>query len=211
MFDADSQVRFNKSCAEAVVNYLNASGAAYQAMAQQMLNMWGQSVDTLLETAQPQNGSRFPQPYRAERANPIGAAASMMPWAAIPNSMMNANPMASFNALGTPYGMFSPFAPWLEMMKPSHYNAWPMAFGMISVGVPEQVAWPTARANLAAIDAFNVAANSVEKALADYQPDTKPVPVTSVESMPNPLTLAFAVTPFNPNLLMQFFQPFRSR
>ena len=86
-----------------------------------------------------------------------------------------------------------------------------MAFGMISVGVPEQVAWPTARANLAAIDAFNVAANSVERALADYQTDTKLAPVTKTESVPNPLTLAFAITPFNPNLLMQFFQPFRTR
>ncbi len=211
MFDTDSQVRFNKSCAEAVVNYLNASGAAYQALAQQMLNMWGQSLDAFLETAQASNGSPVRQPYRAERPNPMGAAASMMPWAAVPNSMMQVDPMATFKALGMPYGVFSPFAPWLEMMKPSHYNAWPMAYGMISVGVPEQVAWPTARANLAAIDAFNVAANSVQSALADYQTDAKPAPVIKTESVPNPLTLAFAITPFNPNLLMQFFQPFRTR
>ena len=211
MFDTDSQVRFNKSCAEAVVNYLNASGHAYQAMTQQMLNMWGQSVDAFLDTAQAANGSPAPQRYNAERANPMGAAACMMPWAAVPNNMMNVDPMATFKALGMPYGMFSPFAPWLEMMKPAQYNAWPMAFGMISVGVPEQVAWPTARANLAAIDAFNVAAHSVEKALADYRPDAKPAPVTRVNEIPNPLALAFAVTPFNPNLLMQFFQPFRSR
>jgi len=212
MLDADSQVRFNKSCTEAVVNYMNASGAAYQAMAQQMLQMWGQSVDNLLETAQQQTNSRSlaPQSYSAERRNPMGAAACMMPWAAIPNGMMNANPMATLNPFGMPYGVFTPFAPWLEMMKPSQFNAWPMAFGMISVGVPEQVAWPTARANVAALDAFNVAANSVEKALADYRTEANPSPIRTTSAASNPFSVAFSITPFNPNLLMQFFSPFRS-
>lgn len=226
MFDSQTQARINQSCTEAFVNYLNASGAAYQAMAHQMLRAWGQSVDAFVESAQsgasPSN--RAVQRYGDPRTSPgLGGAACMMPWAAVPNAMMQANPMAAFNPFGVPYGMFSPFAPWFDMLKPMQSQAWPMAVGMISVGVPEQIAWPTARGNAAAMDAFNVAASSLEKAFAEYQKTgaardmttRAPPPAARVERMDgpaaNPFTLAFAITPFNPGFLIDFFAPFSKR
>ncbi len=232
MFDANSQARFNKSCTDAFVNYLHASSAAYQAMADNMLKMWGQSVDAMVEGAQNAGASASRSRDVGFRGNVStgagrGAAACMMPWAAVPGAMMQSNPLASFNAFNMPYGMFSPFAPWLEMMKPFQSPAWPMAVGMISVGVPEQVAWPTARGNMAAMNAFNLAADSLEKAFKSYQegqggPATARATsgesarngyVTRMESRDtaNPFTVAFAISPFNPGLLMEFFAPYRPR
>lgn len=213
MFDSSAQDRFNKSCTDAVVNYLNASGAAYQAVAGQMLRVWGQSVDAFIEQSQQTHGrstSRTTNPYNLPTA-PRGSASCMMPWAALPSAMTPSNPFASFTPFGVPYGMFTPMAPWMEMMKPFQSTAFPMAVGMISFGVPEQVAWPAARGNAAALDAYNIAANSMEKALSDYRREQErtPTKVQRIEhtEVPNPFTLAFAIMPFNPDMLMKFFAP----
>ncbi|MCH9806315.1 MAG: hypothetical protein K0U74_01155 [Alphaproteobacteria bacterium] len=207
MFDVNSQARFNKNCADAMVNYMQASGAAYQAMADQMLQMWGQSVDAMVQSGQQsprltQSPNFFQPPSR-----PTSAASCMMPWAAVPNAAMNANPMASFNPFGQSYGMFSPMNNWMEAMMPAHAKSWPMAFGMISFGVPEQVAWPTARANAAAMDAFSMAADTVEKAMNDYRPEApRRDRVERVETGgSNPFALAFSVMPYNQDALMRMF------
>jgi len=47
--------------------------------------------------------------------------------------------------------------------------AWPMAFMMISQGVPHAVAWPTAEANAAVMDAAETARRSIKQAFASYQ------------------------------------------
>lgn len=212
MFDAETQSRFNKSCTEAMVNYLSASGAVYQSMADQMLRMWSQSVDAVLDSSRKAGFSSRDESY-PRRERPPSSANFMMPWAAVPQPTVNANPLASFSPFGKPYGFFSPFAPWLEMMSPLQMNAWPMAVGMISVGVPEQIAWPTARGNVAAMDAFSVAAKSVQRALEEYKAEPQRVrPATIVEETgANPFTVMFAIAPLNPALLMQFFAPFRPK
>lgn len=209
MFDVRTQERFNKSCTEAVVNYLNASGAAYQAVAGQMLRMWGQSVDNLIEQTQQASGTALTSTRSSSPSlNGNGAASCVMPWAALPSSMFPGNQLATLNPFGVPYGMFAPMTPFLDMMKPFQATAWPMAVGMISFGVPEQVAWPTARGHAAAMDAYNVAANSVEKAFSDYRRDQRaPSRVERFEQdAPTPFTLAFAIMPFDPDMLMRFFK-----
>lgn len=218
MFDVDTQVRFNKSCTEAMVNYFNASGAAYQSIAHQMLRMWGQSVDAMVEGAQQTPPANPMQMFQQASASRSGGFDCMMPWAAIPNAMMvGSNPMASFMPFGSTaaYGMYSPFAQWMEMMQPKNSTAWPMAVGMISFGVPEQVAWPTARGNAAALDAFGVASKSVEKALsaslANSTSKVEPTFSRIEESRQNPFSVAFAVMPFDPAALMQFFIQNRPR
>lgn len=220
MYDADTQARFNKSCTEAVVNYLNASGAAYQAVADNMLMMWGQSVDAFVEGVQNSRRGQEVLFFQPARPSQSGVFDCMMPWAAVPKAMMeNVNPLAAFSPFGSMpdarYGVFSLFAPWMEMMMPKNATAWPMAVGMISVGVPENVAWPTARGNAAAMDAFGLAAKSVEKAFQAYgaKPAANKEPDYSriEETPPHPLTVMFAVMPLNPAQLMQFFMPFRPR
>ncbi|KUO65211.1 MAG: hypothetical protein APF80_04495 [Alphaproteobacteria bacterium BRH_c36] len=217
MLDFDTQARFNQSCTKAVVNYLNASGAAYQAMADQMLRVWGQSIDAFVENAKPPRSSSPMQIFQPGHTGQSGGLDCMMPWAAVPNAIMRANPLASLTPFGTGsgYGIFSPMAPWMEMMMPRNATAWPMAVGMISFGVPEQVAWPTARGNAAAMDAYSVAAKSVEKALTAFgaaaKADRAPA-VSRIEAQaPDPFSVTFAIMPFQPAMLMEFFKPFRPR
>jgi hypothetical protein len=47
--------------------------------------------------------------------------------------------------------------------------AWPMAYSMMAVGVPRSVAWPTAEANAAALDAAETATRSINNAFSSYR------------------------------------------
>ncbi len=65
------------------------------------------------------------------------------------------------------------FSAWLGMFPcyAAPPAAWPMAFMMMASGVPRSVAWPTAEANIAVMEAADVAAVSVQKVLASYRSD----------------------------------------
>jgi hypothetical protein len=71
------------------------------------------------------------------------------------------NPMTAWLAM---FPFAAPFAP------PT--AAWPMAMVMMSSGVPHAVAWPTAEANAAVIDAAEVARRSMKAAFASYQSES---------------------------------------
>ena len=89
----------------------------------------------------------------------------MMPWMA---------PGSSNGAAGTfagSAGTWDLLDTWAEFMNPKNAMAWPMACGMMAVGIPQSVAWPTARANAATMDAFNIAAQSLEEAVVSYRSD----------------------------------------
>ena len=46
--------------------------------------------------------------------------------------------------------------------------AWPMAFMMMASGVPHSVAWPTAEANAAVLDAADAATQLDQEGFASY-------------------------------------------
>ena len=63
-------------------------------------------------------------------------------------------------------------APWWQMASSQRaMAAWPMAFFMISIGIPEAVARPAAEANAAVLDASQVARGAVDRAFAAYRSD----------------------------------------
>ena len=63
----------------------------------------------------------------------------------------------------------NPMAAWLTTLPfASAPASWPMAFMMMSSGVPHTVAWPTAEANAAVLDAADAATQSIKKAFASY-------------------------------------------
>lgn len=73
-----------------------------------------------------------------------------------------ANPMTAWLTMfpfAAPFG--APFA--------APAAAWPMAMVMMSSGVPHAIAWPTAEANVAVLDAAEVARRSMKAAFASYQ------------------------------------------
>jgi len=64
----------------------------------------------------------------------------------------------------------NPMTAWLSMFPFAKQSAaWPMAIVMMSSGVPHAVAWPTAEANIAALDAAEAARQSFKQAFASHQ------------------------------------------
>ena len=118
----------------------------------------------------------------ASRANPWERAPT--PW----ERTMSMFPMAAFAVPGFPFAAaapapaaprptyWNPFEAWLALFPmPATFSTpaaapmvWPMAFMLIASGVPRQVAWPTAEANAAAMEAADAAAVSVRQAFSSY-------------------------------------------
>lgn len=164
MLDTHLQDRFTRRCTDAAFGYTAATTAAYAALTEQVFDFWAK-VSTPAEPApraavQPVWG--WPVPAKREPApTPLWPFAWMLP-------QTPPAPQSYF----APGGVSSPFDAWFAMFPfaaPS--PAWPMAFMMIASGVPRDVAWPTAEANMAAMEAADVAAASVQKVFSGYRTD----------------------------------------
>jgi len=92
----------------------------------------------------------------------------------------------------------NPMAAWLAMFPfSSPPSAWPMAFMLMSSGVPHSVAWPTAEANAAVMDAADAATQSIKQVMASYRTDSgHGTASSSAWPHENMLTLA-ALVPLN--------------
>lgn len=94
-------------------------------------------------------------------------------------------------------GPANPMAAWLTMFPfAAPTAAWPMAVVMMSSGVPHAVAWPTAEANAAVLDAAEVARRSMKNAFASYQSESGHAAGGGVWPPVEMLTL-MAVVPLN--------------
>ena len=99
-------------------------------------------------------------PWMTGYAAPSAAA---WPFGAMPT---NASP---FNAMMA----VSPFEAWMNMFPlRGGPIAWPMAFWMLSAGVPKSVAWPAAEANAAMMEAAEVASEQFNTVFANYRTDS---------------------------------------
>lgn len=105
-------------------------------------------------------------------------------------------------------GANAAFAAWFNMFPYAAPSAaWPMAFMMMASGVPRSVAWPTAEANVAAMDAADAAAVSVREAFASYRSDSG-YAVAQQSSWPpvQMMMLAAALIPLNINAMLTAFR-----
>jgi hypothetical protein len=197
MLDPELQQRFARRCADAAFGYQAASTAAYAAFADQVLNFWSGVLQPTAPKLEP-DAWRWPVPAPSKPAATPRAPASLFfnpfAWAVpeppapapAPRPSMVGNPweaMAQFaeamsHALSamsqmpvrSVAGAGNPMAAWLTTLPfGSAPAAWPMAFMMMSSGVPHAIAWPTAEANAAVLDAADVARQSMQKVLASYQ------------------------------------------
>ena len=164
MVDQHLQERFTRHCTDAAFGYATAATAAYAAFADQVLSFWANAL-------QPSN-RREPQQPAFPWIWPVPAAPSAPPaW----NPFAWAIPQ-SFAPSPYPFGGASaaanPFAAWLGMFPfAATPAAWPMACMFMASGVPRSVAWPAAEANVAAMEAADVAAVSVRQAFSSYRTD----------------------------------------
>jgi len=193
MLDPELQQRFMRSCAEAAFGYSAASTATCAAFADQVLNFWTSVLQPTPPKREPELW-RWPSPVAAPTPAQLNPFFWALPQAAPPPKRPPAtglptNPweaMAQFadavsSALSTVdtvpvkpvAGPGNPMAAWLSAFPFSPPSpAWPMAFMMMSQGVPHAVAWPTAEANVAVLDAADTARRSIKKAFASYQTET---------------------------------------
>lgn len=191
MLDPDLQQRFARRCAEAALGYSAASTAAYAAFTDQVLNFWSNVLQAPPAKREP-DPWRWPVPLAASQASPSETPFNPFAWAlpqpppkpaapslptnpfeameAFANAMSGALSAMSSTPVKPITGAANPMSAWLTMFPftpPS--AAWPMAFMMMSSGVPHAVAWPTAEANVAVLDAAEVARRSIKKVFASYQ------------------------------------------
>jgi hypothetical protein len=167
MLDTRLQERFARRCTDAAFGYTAATTAAYAAFADQVFDFWaGLLTPDRRGAPAPQVSWGWPMQMPAPAPRPELAPVPFLPftWAA-PRSRSAPldNPFAGANAA---------FSAWLGMFPyAAPPAAWPMAFMMMASGVPRSVAWPTAEANVAVMDAAEAATVSVQQVLASYRSD----------------------------------------
>jgi len=175
MLDTRLQERFTRSCTDAAFGYTAATTAAYAAFADQVFCFWA-DVFKPARDASSRNKSRpgvtvwgWPLPAPRQEPPPM----PFMPFMPFPWAPPQRQPMP----MGFPFAGTNPFAganaafsAWLGMFPiAAPPAAWPMAFMLMASGVPRSVAWPTAEANAAVMDAADAANASVQKVFSSYR------------------------------------------
>jgi hypothetical protein len=163
MLDTRLQERFTRGCTDAAFGYTAATTAAYAAFAEQVFSFWAGALRPAPEPAPAQTVWGWPLP--APRQEPAAMPFFPFAWAAPQRPSTPAvDPFAGANAA---------FTAWLDMFSyaAAPPAAWPMAFMMIASGVPRSVAFPTAEANVAVMDAADAAAVSVQRVMSSYRTD----------------------------------------
>lgn len=215
MLDTQTQARFTKSCTDAATGYATAGIAAYGVMAAQALDFWAQMLSAMApppEPPAPRSWYREPAPLtsttsprRAQRRaaalpalmplTPVSAVGSPIPAWGIFNPW---DGRTAANAVPTPMSLFSAWLSMFPLRGPP--TAWPMAFVMIAAGVPQQVAWPTAEANAAAMEAAETATKTMNQIFSSYRSDGGHA--VAQLAVPHKLMLAAMIGPVGTGLLL---------
>ncbi len=153
--------RFAKSCTTAAFGYMRAASAAYAAFATQALDFWSQAAKGSAPIDDDRSSRPHlvtgPRPYRSAVAQTQVETAMPMDFVRVSNTWV-ASPM------------FAPVRAWWGLF-PLEGNpaSWPMAYAMMTAGIPRSVALPAAEANMAAMDAADAASASLDHAFSSYR------------------------------------------
>jgi len=185
---SDLSQRFARSCATAAFGYARAASAAYAALADQTLDFWSRAAGSDMRNEDGPSRLQLvsgPRPYRSAVTAPVVSTAA-------PSTPLDFVRMTNAWAASP---MFAPIRAWWGLF-PLEGNpvSWPMAYAMMSAGVPRAVAMPAAEANVAAMDAADAATQSIDRAFSSYRSDSG-FAVAQVISPKNWLGALF-LTPF---------------
>lgn len=172
MAGSSSHERFAQSWSSAMFGYANAAHAAYWDMTRQAMSFWGQAASAAISCSSSSKSSsgadswfRPERPVRSALLPSPSAQQQAMAW----GFPRYDTPASFFGATGA---MPSPFAVWFNMFPlRGSPAAWPMAFAMMSAGMSRDVAWPTAEANAAMIDAVDAAQETFEDVFPSFRSD----------------------------------------
>lgn len=175
MLDTDKQVRFATSCSEAAFGYAAAASAAYGALAADTLEYWKRTFLPEQPKPEPRSWYRHPDVPQPRKASELPLA--LLPWAPFLAAFGTPAQASQARAAGDPMTMLmnawaaaptALFDMWSMQRAPV---AWPMAFFMMSAGLPRAVAVPAAEANAAALDAARIARDALHSSYSSYRSD----------------------------------------
>lgn len=158
--DPELTRRFTQSCTTAAFGYARAATAAYAAFANQALDFWAQAAKS-----RERDDYKPSSPFLVTGPRTYRSAVSPAPMeAAIPFDFVR------FSNAWTSSPMFAPMRAWWGMF-PLEGNpaSWPMAYAMMTAGVPRAVALPAAEANVAAMEAAEAASASIDQVFSSYR------------------------------------------
>ncbi|HEX2840821.1 hypothetical protein [Hyphomicrobium sp.] len=162
-FDSELSQRFARSCTTAAFGYARAASAAYAAFATQAIDFWTQSS----KAGATSDDFKPSTPYLVTGPRPYRSAVTSSAAAALPTDF------GRMVDLWADSPMFAPVRAWWGLF-PLEGNpaSWPMAYSMMTAGVPRAVALPAAEANMAAMDAAEAASTSINRAFSSYQSES---------------------------------------
>lgn len=180
--------RIATCCSEAMFGYAEAAAAMWWAATHETIDTCGRMVKAAVPVdpdAKPQSWFNPNAPLQSSFApNDAASLAAVMPWMGMfgeapaiesPSALIDpANWFANWpkDLFGSPLPAVAPFAVWLDMFPlRGGPAAWPMAYFMLSAGIPKAVAWPTATANAAMMEAAEVVTGQLQGAFASYRSD----------------------------------------
>jgi hypothetical protein len=175
MFDASLQSKLAQSYADAMLGYAEAATAAYVSAFGQVLDFWAGAARAASGVEPERSRSRLPTlfapgrqgqlelwPSTGEAFWPFATPWSYNPWASLRAFSLPGPALAD---MMQPFGSFFwPAASWRQSQV-----VWPMAFAMISFGVPRGVAFPAAEANASALEAAEAAGAVLQNAFSSYR------------------------------------------
>lgn len=153
--------RLADCCSEAMFGYAEATTAFWWSATQQTIDACDRAIKAASPGAEPEPTSWF-NPAPGGKAFHASVEA-VSPW-----------PQMSWFGMPLPApAAASPFDVWFDMFPLSaNPVAWPMAYFMLSAGMPKNVAWPAAKANAAMMEAAGLASDQLQSAFSSYRSDS---------------------------------------
>lgn len=183
MFDQDAQSRFNKNCADAAIGYTEAAMSFYGALVNQSIAFWSEAAKATTEPAT--------RPNRTTAA--AGQVAPSIPTAFWNPAAFWMSAFAAPTICGVPSAptpLPTPFQMWWTMPFAAQPAAWPMAYQLMASGIPHNIAWPAAQANIATLDAVNTATQSLNQTWSSYRSDSGYAVAPGIQWGPLPVLAA---------------------
>lgn len=167
MLDARQQVRFTRCCTDAAFGYTAATMALLTQASARNMELWAGMVCASLPKPDAPR-SWFVPPGRDHRPDRRPVAA--WSWPTTGWEGQGFNPFLPFWGQSP---ATTPMIAWWSMLPLQGAPAcWPMAYSMIAAGVPGSVAWPTAKANAAALDAAEIVTDQINTAFSSYRSES---------------------------------------
>jgi len=167
--------RFATCCSDAMFGYAEAAQAMWWAATLESIEMCGRVVKSVSEPDAETAPKSWFNPKSSSKPNyGTQSFAGFAPQPVLPWFAGAGITLPSFGLWSSAMSpAVSPFDVWFDMMPlRGGPAAWPMAFFMLSAGVPKAVAWPTAEANAAMMEAAEVATGQLQSVFASYRTET---------------------------------------